>query len=104
MQPLDLLILNSACDDWENLTSIRASVESDLNDNPVDEATLEACLLHLVWEGLVDAHEFSGGAFVRMAPDAVKEEFIHRFWYFVTPAGRQLLDANEAFFDKPGDS
>ena len=32
--------------------------------------------------------------------DAMKAVFL-RLWYFVLPAGRQLLDSNEIFFDTP---
>ena len=101
MNNLALLILNAACDDWENIASIRADVESSPQGGPVESSELEACLLSLVREDLLDAHEFSTGTFVRLEPDAVVQEAIPRLWYFVTPAGRRLLDANDSFFDTP---
>lgn len=98
---LDLLVLNAACDDWENATSIRADVEGAPQGGPVEMVALEECLLRLVRNGLLDAHEFSGGTFVRLAPGAVAPEALSGLWYFVTPAGRRRLDANGPFFDTP---
>lgn len=101
MNNLALHILNSACDDWENLASIRASVESSPQGAPVESSELESNLLHLVQNGFLSAHEFSAGTFVRLDPDAVAPATIPRLWYFVTPAGRRLLNANAPFFDTP---
>lgn len=95
---LDLLVLNAACDDWENATSIRADVEGAPQGGPVERVTLEAYLLRLVRNGLLDAHEFSGGTFVRLDPNAVVAESISHLWFFVSPSGRRLLDASEDFF------
>ena len=98
MNNLHLLILNAACDDWENPASIRASVESDPQGAPVESSELEAGLFRLVQQGLLDAHAFTEGAFIRLAPDVVKAEDIPDLWYFTTSAGRRHLDANETFF------
>ncbi len=95
---LDLLVLNAACDDWENMASIRTDVASAPQGGPMDEAVLEACLLQLVRKGLLAAHEFYGGNFVRLEPDAVVEEAVPRLWYFITSAGRRQLDEDAAFF------
>lgn len=98
---LELLVLNATCDDWENMASIRDSVGSSPQGGPVAESALESSLLRLVQKGLLSAHEFSGGIFVRMEPDAVAAEEIPRLWFSITPAGRCQLDANEAFFGNP---
>ena len=97
MNNLALLILNAACDDWENLASIRDSVESSPQGVPVESSELEANLLRLVQNGLLDAHEFSNGTFVRLEPDAVTPETIPRLWFFISPSGLRLLDASEDF-------
>lgn len=97
MQTLALLILNAACDDWENLASIRDSVESSPQGTPVESSELEANLLRLVQNGLLDAHEFSNGTFVRLDPDAVAPSTIPRLWFFISPSGLRLLDASEDF-------
>ena len=98
MQPLDLLILNSACDDWENLSSIRDSVESAPQGGPIESSELEACLLRLVREKLLSAHEFVDGTFVPLTSDAVDASTVANLWFFITAEGRRVLDENEAFF------
>lgn len=95
---IDLLVLNSACDDWENLASIRASVESALQGGPVADAALESSLLRLVQKGLLEAHEFVVGTFVPLSPSAVEAYAIAYLWFFITSKGRHLLDENESFF------
>lgn len=98
MQPLDLLILNATCDDWENLSSIRDSVASSPQSGPVEEAVLKSSLLPLVQQGLLAAYEFKAGNFIRLAPDDISMKAIPHLWYYITQAGRGMLDANEAFF------
>ncbi|MBR4190324.1 MAG: hypothetical protein IKQ55_10235 [Kiritimatiellae bacterium] len=98
---LDLLVLNAACDDWENAASIRDDVQSAPQGAPVAPADLGAALLRLVRAGHLAAHEFRGGTFVPLPPSAVAADAIPRLWYFTTLAGHALLDAGEAFFDTP---
>ena len=98
---LELLILNAACDDWENLAGIRDSVQSAPQGGPVALSDLEATLLRLVRAGHLAAHEFRGGTFIPLPSSAVAADAIPRLWYFTTPSGHALLDAGEAFFDTP---
>ena len=98
---LELLILNAACDDWENLAGIRDSVQSAPQGGPVALSDLEATLLRLVRAGHLAAHEFRGGTFIPLPSSAVAADAIPRRWYFTTPSGHALLDAGEAFFDTP---
>ena len=95
---LDRLILNAACDDWENMVSIRTDVESSPQGAPVEESVLASSLLRLVQKGLLSAHEFVGGTFVPLSPASVDASAVARLWFFVTAEGRRALDENVAFF------
>ena len=95
---LDLLVLNAACDDWENMVSIRTDVESSPQGGPVEESALASSLLRLVHKGLLSAHEFVGGTFVPLSVGSVNASAIAELWFFVTAEGRRVLDENVAFF------
>jgi hypothetical protein len=95
---LDLLVLNAACDDWENMASIRTDVESSPQGGPVEESALASSLLRLVHEGLLSAHEFADGIFVPLSTASVDASAVARLWFFVTAEGRRMLDENESFF------
>ena len=95
---LDLLILNAACDDWENMASIRDSVESSPQGNPVEESILESSILRLVQKGLLSSHEFADGTFVPLSPASVDASATAKLWFFVTAEGRRVLDENSSFF------
>ncbi len=96
---LDLLILNATCDDWENLSSIRDSVESAPQGAPVAESALASSLLRLVQKGLLEAHEFSDGTFVPLSANSVEASAVAKLWFFITPEGRRVLDENTSFFE-----
>ncbi|MBR6022358.1 MAG: hypothetical protein IK066_08060 [Kiritimatiellae bacterium] len=98
MKPLDLLILNAACDDWENLASIRESVASSPQGAPVEPSELEACLLRLVREKRLEAHEFVDGSFIPLSAASVDASELAKLWFFVTAEGRRVLDENSSFF------
>ena len=95
---LDLLVLNAACDDWENMASIRTDVESSPQGAPVEESALASSLLRLVQKGLLSAHEFVGGTFVPLSAGSVEANAVAELWFFVTAEGRSVLDENESFF------
>ena len=95
---LDLLVLNAACDDWENMAFIRDSVESSPQGGPVEESALASSLLQLVQKGLLSAHEFADGTFVPLSADSVDANAVAKLWFFVTAEGRRMLDENESFF------
>ena len=95
---LDLLILNATCDDWENMASIRDSVESSPQGGPVEESALASSLLQLVQKGLLSTHEFVGGTFAPLSADSVDASIVAKLWFFVTAEGRRMLDKNESFF------
>ena len=95
---LDLLVLNAACDDWENMASIRTDVESSPQGAPVEESALASSLLRLVQKGLLSAHEFAGGTFVPLSAGSVEANAVAELWFFVTAEGRSVLDENESFF------
>ena len=100
MQNLALLILNAACDDWENLASIRESVASAPQGDPVESYELEACLLRLVREKRLEAHEFVNGTFVPLPSDSVDASTVANLWFFITAEGRRVLDENSSFFEQ----
>lgn len=100
MNNLSLLILNAACDDWENPASIRDSVESSPKGAPVESSELEASLLRLVRKKQLEAHEFVDGTFVPLSSDAVEAHTVANLWFFTTAEGRRLLDENGAFFEQ----
>ena len=96
---LDLLVLNAACDDWENMASIRDSVESSPQGGSVEESALASSLLQLGQKGLLAAHVFADGIFVPLSPASVDASATAKLWFFVTAEGRRMLDENSSFFE-----
>ena len=86
--------------DGGRATSIRDSVASAPQGAPVESSELAACLLRLVREKRLEAHEFVGGTFVPLTADAVEASTVVNLWFFVTAEGRRVLDENSSFFEQ----
>lgn len=96
---LPLYVLNAACDDWENVVSLRADVETELK-GPVGDDTIWGTALDLARNGLLACRKITGeGKFVDVRPDAADGVERTKLWFYITRKGRDLLDANSSLWE-----
>lgn len=96
---LPLYVLNAACDDWENVVSLRADVETELKGMVDDDAVWSAAL-NLAGDGLLACQIITEeGQFVAVRPDAADGVEREKLWFYITRKGRDLLDANASLWE-----
>jgi hypothetical protein len=99
MDCLPLYVLNAACDDWENIASIRADVETELKGTVGDDDIWSAAL-DLARNGLLECRKITEeGRFVAVRPDAADGVEREKLWFYITRKGRNLLDANASLWE-----
>ncbi|MFZ1082847.1 MAG: hypothetical protein WAO19_13090 [Candidatus Kryptoniota bacterium] len=90
---IEIHILNSLCDDYENVESIQGELFNAINE-PIQAESMVEHLKKLSDFGLLDVYKYDVEKIVFNRQEDISNVDFMKSWFFITDEGRKELEKN----------